>query len=78
MITKPFLFVVARGRCTPCIKPEISGFVSRFYQTGKPTAAICHGTCVLLDAKLPDGKFLVEGKRWTGFANSEEIMRMRM
>ena len=52
--------------------PEISGFVSRFYQTGKPTAAICHGTCVLLDAKLPDGKFLVEGKRWTGFANSEE------
>lgn len=52
--------------------PEISSFVSRFYQTGKPTAAICHGTCVLLDARLPNGKYLVEGKRWTGFANSEE------
>lgn len=52
--------------------PEILKFVSDFYQTGKPTAAICHGTCVLLDAKLPDGKYLVEGKRWTGFANSEE------
>lgn len=51
---------------------EITKFVSDFYQTGKPTAAICHGTCVLLDAKLPDGKLLVEGKRWTGFANSEE------
>ncbi|MBL7728524.1 MAG: alpha/beta fold hydrolase, partial [Dinghuibacter sp.] len=51
---------------------EISAFVSRFYQTGKPTAAICHGTCVLLDAQLPNGKYLVEGKRWTGFANSEE------
>jgi putative intracellular protease/amidase/esterase/lipase len=51
---------------------EILKFFSDFYQSGKPTAAICHGTCVLLDAKLPDGKFLVEGKRWTGFANSEE------
>lgn len=52
--------------------PEILNFVSAFYQTGKPTAAICHGTCVLLDAKLPGGKYLVEGKKWTGFANSEE------
>ncbi len=52
--------------------PEILKFVSEFYQTGKPTAAICHGTCVLLDAKLPNGKYIVEGKRWTGFANSEE------
>lgn len=52
--------------------PEILKFVSDFYQTGKPTAAICHGTCVLLDAKLSNGKLLVEGKRWTGFANSEE------
>lgn len=51
---------------------EISKFFSDFYQTGKPAAAICHGTCVLLDAKLPNGKYLVEGKRWTGFANSEE------
>lgn len=52
--------------------PEILKFFTEFYQTGKPTAAICHGTCVLLDAKLPSGKYLVEGKRWTGFANSEE------
>lgn len=52
--------------------PEILKFVADFYQTGKPTAAICHGTCVLLDAKLSNGKYLVEGKRWTGFANSEE------
>lgn len=52
--------------------PEILKFVSDFFQTGKPTAAICHGTCVLLDAKLPNGKYLVEGRKWTGFANSEE------
>lgn len=51
---------------------ELSNFFSAFYQTGKPAAAICHGTVVLLDAKLPNGKYLVEGKKWTGFANSEE------
>lgn len=47
-------------------------FFTKFYLTGKPTAAICHGTCILLQAKLPNGKFLAEGKRWTGFASSEE------
>lgn len=47
-------------------------FFTNFYQTGKPTAAICHGTCILLKTKLPNGKYLVDGKRWTGFASSEE------
>jgi putative intracellular protease/amidase len=51
---------------------ELHQFFVNFYQTGKPTGAICHGTCILLKAKLPNGKFLVEGKKWTGFANSEE------
>jgi putative intracellular protease/amidase len=43
-----------------------------FYATGKPTAALCHGTCVLLEAKLADGSYLIQGKTITGFANSEE------
>jgi len=47
-------------------------FFTKFYLTGKPAAAICHGTCILLKTKLPNGKFLVEGKKWTGFASSEE------
>ncbi len=50
----------------------LTDFVVSFYQTGKPTALVCHSTCILLDAKLPNGKYLVEGKKWTGFANSEE------
>lgn len=45
---------------------------SDFYATGKPTAALCHGTCVLLEAKLSDGSYLIQGKTITGFANSEE------
>ncbi len=52
--------------------PEIEKFFTGFYLTGKPTAAICHGTCILLNAKLPNGKFLVESKKWTGFASNEE------
>lgn len=51
---------------------ELQKYFVDFYQTGKPAAAICHGTCILLKAKLPNGKYLVEGKKWTGFANNEE------
>jgi putative intracellular protease/amidase len=39
---------------------------------GKVLAVICHATCLLLQARRPDGALLVDGKTWTGFANSEE------
>jgi putative intracellular protease/amidase len=41
------------------------------YESGKIVAVLCHATCILLKTKL-NGKLLVEGKTWTGFANSEE------
>jgi putative intracellular protease/amidase len=43
-----------------------------FYVAGKIVAALCHGVAVLSYARLPDGKYLVEGKTVTGFANIEE------
>ena len=46
-------------------------FVS-FYESGKPSAAVCHSTTLLLDAKKSNGELLVKGKTWTGFANAEE------
>jgi putative intracellular protease/amidase len=46
--------------------------VASFYEAGKVTAVICHATCVLLKVRLSDGRLLVDGKTWTGFANSEE------
>ncbi|BDI33713.1 dimethylallyltransferase [Capsulimonas corticalis] len=46
--------------------------VSDFYQTGKITAIVCHATAVLLKTRLADDSLLVQGKTWTGFANSEE------
>jgi len=51
---------------------ELHRFFVDFYLTGKPAAAICHGTSILLKTKLPNGKFLVDGKKWTGFASAEE------
>ena len=51
---------------------ETQAFIAAFYETGKPTAAVCHGTAVLLKTRLSNGNLLVDGKRWTGFANSEE------
>lgn len=52
--------------------PVLLALVRDFYETGKVTALVCHGTCALLDVKLSNGKLLVEGKQITCFANSEE------
>jgi putative intracellular protease/amidase len=46
--------------------------IRRFYEAEKPTAIYCHGTAALVDLKLSDGSYLVEGKTVTGFSNVEE------
>jgi putative intracellular protease/amidase len=43
-----------------------------FYESGKVTAALCHGTAILRYATLSSGEPLVKGKTVTGFANVEE------
>lgn len=43
-----------------------------FYEAGKPAAAVCHATTMLLEARTTSDALLVSGKTWTGFANSEE------
>jgi putative intracellular protease/amidase len=50
----------------------VHALVVSFYEAGKITALICHGTCVLLKARLSSGELLCAGKTWTGFADSEE------
>ena len=51
--------------------PRVHTLAGAVYEAGKIIAVLCHATCILLKTKL-NGKFLVEGKTWTGFANSEE------
>ncbi len=46
--------------------------IARFYESDKPTAALCHGVSALVDVTLSDGSYLVEGRTVTGFANVEE------
>jgi putative intracellular protease/amidase len=67
------LFVGGQGPMYTFRNDErVHALVARFYEAGKVTAVICHATCVLLETRLSDGRLVVEGKTWTGFANSEE------
>jgi putative intracellular protease/amidase len=50
----------------------LQSLVARFFEAGRITALVCHGTCLLLETRLVDGSLLVQGRTWTGFANSEE------
>jgi putative intracellular protease/amidase len=51
---------------------DLQRAIAAFYEAEKPTAALCHGVCALLDVELSDGSRLIEGKTMTGFANVEE------
>ncbi len=52
--------------------PVLEELFVGFYESGKPSAAVCHSTTLLLEAKKADGNLLVNNKTWTGFANAEE------
>jgi putative intracellular protease/amidase len=43
-----------------------------FYNKAKISAALCHGTSLLLYLKDKDGKPLIQGKKMTGFTDEEE------
>ena len=46
--------------------------IEAFLAANKPVAFVCHAPGVLRHAKTADGKPLVQGKRVTGFTNTEE------
>lgn len=55
----------------------LQAIVKTHYERKKIVAAICHGVCGLLDVILSDGKFLVSGKKLTGFSWFEETLAAR-
>lgn len=57
---------------------KLHQLIADFYEAGKITCLICHGTSLLLWTKLSDGTLLADGKTWTGFADSEEEMVNQM
>jgi len=52
--------------------PASIGLIESFVAAGKPVGFVCHAPGVLRHVRAPDGRPLVEGKRVTGFTNSEE------
>ena len=48
------------------------GLIETMFAAGKPVAAVCHAPGVLRHVKGSDGKPRVNGKKVTGFTNSEE------
>lgn len=46
--------------------------IEAFAKADKPTGFVCHAPGVLKSVNGPDGKPLVEGRKVTGFTNSEE------
>jgi len=67
--------VVAGGQAPMFTFDRASTLLNKFvafYESGKVTCALCHGTAVLAFAKLTNGEYVVKGKTVTGFANVEE------
>jgi len=52
--------------------PESIALIEAFWSAEKPVGAVCHAPAALVNAKAPNGDFLVNGKQVTGFTNGEE------
>ena len=46
--------------------------LASFANANKVVSAVCHGPAALVDVKLANGKYLVDGKNVTSFTNNEE------
>lgn len=51
----------------------IASIASKIYENGGIVSAVCHGPAGLVNIKLSNGKYLVEGKKVNGFTNEEEV-----
>lgn len=48
------------------------GLIESLYAWGRPVAAVCHAPAVFRNARIDGSRPLVQGRRVTGFSNSEE------
>lgn len=51
---------------------ELAIIASKIYENGGIVAAVCHGPSGLVNIKLNDGSYLVNGKKINAFTNEEE------
>lgn len=51
---------------------ELASIASKIYENGGIVAGVCHGPAGLVNIKLKDDKYLVDGKKINAFTNEEE------
>lgn len=51
---------------------DLQNVIANVYEQGGIVSAVCHGPAALINVKLSNGQYLVEGKRVNGFTNIEE------
>ena len=51
---------------------KLAKLASKIYENGGVVAAVCHGPAGLVNIKLDNGKYLVDGKKINAFTNEEE------
>lgn len=52
--------------------PDVQKAARELYEAGAPVGAVCHGPAALVNVKLSDGSYLVDGKEISAFTNAEE------
>lgn len=50
----------------------VQNILSDMYEKGSIVSAVCHGPVALINVKLNDGSYLIDGKNVTGFSIAEE------
>ena len=50
----------------------VRSFTAKLYEGGGVVGGVCHGPAALVDVRLEDGRYLIDGKRLAGFTDEEE------
>ena len=73
---KDYAAIIVAGGQAPMFtfrdNATLQGLLRNFYESGRPTAALCHGVSALVDVKTSKGEYLVKGKKVTGFSLAED------
>lgn len=51
---------------------QIASIAAKIYENNGIVSAVCHGPAGIVNIKLSNGKYLVDGKKVSGFTNEEE------
>jgi putative intracellular protease/amidase len=53
---------------------DLKAVLAAIYGAGRPLSGVCHGVSGLVDVLDANGKYVVEGRRVTGFSNAEDTL----